>query len=188
METKQELRRRLLSWRGSLDPGQHRVWSQAVTRQLLGWTVYLEAGTIHCFRTIQATGEVETGPLIEQMLRDGKRVVVPRTGSSGMEAVRVRPDTPYERHPLGMEEPSLGEVIPDREIDLVLVPLLAADQSGQRLGYGKGMYDRFLHGISGDAAGLLFSPQLLDHPLPADPHDVPLDWLVTEEAIRKCKP
>ncbi|MGM0506598.1 MAG: 5-formyltetrahydrofolate cyclo-ligase [Bacteroidota bacterium] len=188
METKQELRKRLLSWRRSLDEVKRTEWSRGITRQLLEWFVYQNAGTVHCFRSIQATGEVETAPLVSEMLRGGKRVVVPRTGPNGMESVQIAIDTPFKRHPLGMEEPLSGEVIPDHEIDLVLVPLLAADRNGRRLGYGKGMYDRFLSGISAVSAGLLFSLQLQDPPLPSDPHDVPLDWLVTEKAILKCEP
>ncbi|MEX1212675.1 MAG: 5-formyltetrahydrofolate cyclo-ligase [Balneolaceae bacterium] len=187
METKAQLRNRLLVWRKGLSGDDHSVWSREITRKILSWSVYQNATTIHCFRSMARTGEVETGPLIEQMLRDGKRVVVPRTGAKGMASVRIENDTVFERHALGMEEPTTGEVIPDGEIDLVLVPLLAADRTGHRLGYGKGMYDRFLSGLSSVNAGLLFAPQLQDQPLPADPHDVPLDWLVTEESILKCE-
>lgn len=187
METKQELRHRLLNWRRSVSSDERIDWSREITHQVLDWSVYREAGTIHCFRSMASTGEVNTGPLIDRMLHEGKRVVVPRTGINGMESVRIAYDTPYERHPLGMEEPSSGEVVPDHEIDLVLVPLLAADRGGQRLGYGKGMYDRFLSTIHAVTAGLLYSQLIQETPLPTDPHDVPLDWLVTEKDILKSE-
>lgn len=97
---------------------------------------------------------------------------------------------------------SLGELIvgergllepdPDRaepigeEIDLVLVPGLAFDRNGGRIGYGAGFYDRFLAGTPAVKVALAYSLQLIDA-VPVEPHDVPVDRILTEEESIVCR-
>ncbi len=83
-------------------------------------------------------------------------------------------------HPFGMAEPAPDlPVISPGEIQLALVPGLAFDRQGRRLGYGGGYFDRFLRDFHGASLGVIFQRLLLDH-LPYGEHDVPVQWIVTE--------
>jgi 5-formyltetrahydrofolate cyclo-ligase len=83
-------------------------------------------------------------------------------------------------HPFGMAEPApdLPVIIPE-EIQLALVPGLAFDRHGWRLGYGGGYFDRFLKGFKGVSAGVVFHALLLDE-VPHTRMDIPMDWILTE--------
>ena len=88
-------------------------------------------------------------------------------------------------HPFGMAEPTVDQpAIPIEEIKLVLVPGLAYDLNGWRLGYGGGYFDRFLREFSGVSAGITFHTLLLEQ-LPHDSFDVPVQWVATEQGIFK---
>ena len=87
------------------------------------------------------------------------------------------------RHPFGMQEPDADlPVIPSIEVELALVPGLAFDRQGRRLGYGGGYFDRFLRDYAGISAGIIFQVLLLDR-LPFGEHDVPVKWIVTDAGI-----
>ncbi len=84
-------------------------------------------------------------------------------------------------HPFGMAEPSADlPVIPPKEIRLALVPGLAFNRSGWRLGYGGGYYDRFLKGFHGVSAGVVFQALLLEE-VPHALLDVPMHWVISEQ-------
>ena len=100
-----------------------------------------------------------------------------------MDAVATDAKTSYEQHPLHFLQPVAGDVILPVEIDLVLVPLLAIDMEGYRVGYGKGFYDRYLAQCRPDClkVGLSFFdplPEIKDR----DQFDVPLDLCITPKA------
>jgi 5-formyltetrahydrofolate cyclo-ligase len=88
-------------------------------------------------------------------------------------------------HYYGMAEPAphLPQVLPS-EIQLVLVPGLAFDRSGWRLGYGGGYFDRFLKDFGGVSAGVVFQTLLLEA-LPHGEYDIPMQWLVSEDTLIK---
>jgi 5-formyltetrahydrofolate cyclo-ligase len=87
------------------------------------------------------------------------------------------------RHPFGMDEPAPDlPAIPPEAIQLALVPGLAFDRHGWRLGYGGGYFDRFLAGFSGITLGVVFQELLLEN-LPHDKHDIPMKWIVTEKEL-----
>ncbi len=129
-------------------------------------------------------GEVDTAPLLSALLRAGKRVALPRcTAAPGeMEARLIGPDTALVRHRLGMLEP--GEdcpLLPPEALDLILVPGLAFDRRGYRLGQGGGYYDRFLPRCAGKTVALCRERFLLPA-VPREEHDRPVDLVLTEGA------
>jgi 5-formyltetrahydrofolate cyclo-ligase len=128
---------------------------------------------------------VETIQLLDQMLEEGKQVVVPRSlpENRQLEHIRYSGQSELAENELGILEPIGGERIDPDHLDLVLVPLLAADMEKNRLGYGLGFYDRFLEGLTATKAGLMFSVSLSDERLPVSEFDVTLDYLITEEGI-----
>ena len=101
-----------------------------------------------------------------------------------MEAVVVNDKTDYRRNEYGIAEPIDGPVFSPAELDLIIVPLLAFDHRGYRIGYGKGFYDRYLSQCRPDAIklGICYFGPIADIP-GIDQYDIPLDICITPEAI-----
>lgn len=133
--------------------------------------------------------EVFTEEIFDQALKLNKRVVCPRVQGAGMEFFPVNSRDDLQAGNFGILEPRGDRSIPIAELDLLLVPGVAFDQTGHRLGYGKGYYDRLLHQRSAGCrlVGLCFEFQLLPI-LPAEAHDIPMDLLVTEQRTLRLTP
>lgn len=133
-------------------------------------------------------GEVETAPLARALWADGCALYLPVTCGRGKHAelkfVAWTPDTPLTRHRGGMLQPASGPKhaavhgLRALELDAVVVPGLAFDLRGARLGRGWGCYDRALAGFGGLAVGLAHAWQLLAS-LPREAHDCGVDVVVT---------
>jgi 5-formyltetrahydrofolate cyclo-ligase len=137
-------------------------------------------GTISAF--LPMDGEADLRPLFDRL--PGWRWVLPRVEVDRSVTFRDLA-VPRERHPFGMEQPTnSGPVVPIQEIDVLLVPGLAFDRSGGRLGNGAGHYDRILSSARGDAIGIGIAPpaRLVDS-VPVEAHDVRVDWLATEDGV-----
>ena len=123
--------------------------------------------------------------------QDHKRVVAPRVS---WEQRRMMPTelrsltSDLVESAMGLREPVSGAPIPISIIDLVIVPGLAFDDSGNRLGRGRGFYDRFLAHpeFDGVTCGLAFDEQLLGD-IPATPLDRPVSMLVTDQRVRRYR-
>lgn len=125
--------------------------------------------------------EVFTELVFQQALAMGKLVVYPRVNGCQMEFVQVMDASELIPGAFGVLEPRGERKVPAADLDMIITPGVAFDRSGHRLGYGKGFYDRVLHGIRrpGVLAGLCFELQLVDK-LPAEEHDVRMDMVITE--------
>ncbi|MCC7262218.1 MAG: 5-formyltetrahydrofolate cyclo-ligase [Candidatus Latescibacteria bacterium] len=188
-EIKARLRVDGLAARRALTPAQVAAASTAMCHRLQQLEAYQRARLIHIY-VASKDNEVETAGLIRQSLDSGRAVAVPV----------VRPGTRVLRHALiqdldqlqpgrwGLFEPTADHSswLEDLDlINLVVVPGLAFDRRGNRLGLGGGYYDRFLARVEGLKAGLIYHP-LLRGELPAEPHDIPMDLVVTEAAAYCC--
>jgi 5-formyltetrahydrofolate cyclo-ligase len=101
-----------------------------------------------------------------------------------LEAILVDEDTAFSSNQLGIMEPETGTIYPAKELDLVFVPLLAFDQLGYRVGYGKGYYDRFLIECKPDTIKLGFSFfEPVERITDTDQFDVPLNYCITPQHI-----
>lgn len=134
--------------------------------------------------------EPDTSRLIAPLLAEGKTVALPRClPSGGMEARIIREDSVLIRHRWGMLEP--GEDCPplDKDrVELLLVPGMCFDKKCYRLGRGGGYYDRYLAGFRGCSVGLCRGA-LLRTALPMEPHDRPVDLVLTEtETLHRACP
>ncbi len=130
-------------------------------------------------------GEIDIRPLLLALHRRGHAILLPETPPRG------RPLVFRHWHPgAAMRQERFGTVCPEGDTgtpDWLLVPLLAFDRSGRRLGYGGGYYDRTLAGLPGARAiGCAFAAQELDA-VPADGHDARLDAVATERGVIRCK-
>lgn len=121
--------------------------------------------------------ELDLTPLLE---RHPARYYLPKVAG---EELSVHPFGPLAPGPFGLLEPTTPPVDPG-DLDLVVVPGLAFDQEGYRLGHGQGYYDRFLASVQAVTAGVVPEALLLPR-LPRDPWDVPVGHLVTERGVRR---
>ena len=179
--TKAQLRRELKRKRAALSPEERRQCSLRICALVEASPVFRQARTVFLFASFGT--EVDTFPLLGRALLSGKRVALPRTLLSEKRLVFHRIFTLGELVPgaYGIPEPPPeNPVVPCEEADLVLVPGLAFDREGFRLGYGGGFYDRILRKIRAPRVGLAFSFQLIER-VPREEHDLPVDGVVTEK-------
>jgi 5-formyltetrahydrofolate cyclo-ligase len=160
--------------------------SDAVIRNLQTVPEFLGASRV--FTCLSFGNEVNTWPLVAMLTADASRsVYVPRMDRLTGE-LHVHPyPCALEILKMGLQQPREGEpeVPKDRvasTIDVALVLGVLFDRSGFRLGYGRGCFDRFLRERSFFTIGLAYERQMVDA-LPAEPHDVRLDAVVTEENV-----
>ncbi|GAB6166854.1 5-formyltetrahydrofolate cyclo-ligase [Thermostilla marina] len=189
-DQKRILRRRMRSLTASVKDRAGR--SARIVDKLVRLDCYRDARTLFVF--VAMPHEVETRSLIETALREGKRVGVPfclpRRQLGVFDCRRLDELVPGE---FGIDEPPTSlRASPDRriapeEIDLVVVPGLAFDRRGYRLGHGGGYYDRFLPSAS-DAvrAAIAFDCQIVDA-VPHDERDQRVDLIVTETQVVECR-
>lgn len=179
---KQVFRDELLAQRMQLTIEQRHDLSRDAQRNLVLSSVFSEATCIALYSPVR--GEVETESLFAAARESQKRVCYPRVKGERMQFVEVDDLAALSRGTFGLLEPHGTSIVSPAGLDLMVVPGLAFDRTGHRLGYGKGFYDRELHsvGFSGVLVGFCFNFQLLDR-LPAEPHDVPVDCLVTDQGL-----
>ena len=181
--SKADLRTAALARRDALS-GEHRA-AAAQAIALRGLPIEIKRGTIVAgYSPIRS--EIDPAPLMRNVAAQGARLALPAITARG-QSLRFRawsPDDRLMRGPLGILEPSpaAAEIIPD----IVLVPLAAFDRSGHRIGYGAGHYDRTLAHLRKlkaiTAIGLAFAAQEVKA-VPALPHDVALDYVLTETEV-----
>lgn len=137
--------------------------------------------------------EVQIIPLVEKLAREGRcRVVLPRVesmadGEAEMEFYDYEP-TQMAVGAFGIIEPQAGEPCEASEIDVMVVPGVAFDRNGGRLGRGKGYYDRYIsrEGFRAECIGVCFDFQLFDE-LPTEPHDRAMDMVVSDNSKFKIQ-
>ena len=154
--------------------------SRALCERLREQAVWQSARSVMLFAPLPR--ETDVWPLVEEALASGKTVALPRfSPTSGGYAAAVVRDPANDLRPglLGIREPTERcEAIALNRLDLVLVPGVAFDARGRRLGRGKGYYDRMLARISGWKCGVAFDWQVIPE-VPLEPHDVRMDYLLT---------
>ena len=185
--TKQTLRADVAARVKNLSPTYCREADEAICRWVIQSEAYEKAQTIFCY--VGTEREIDTMRLIHIMMRDGKNIAVPLCVRKGvMEARRIVGMGGLVSGRYGILEPRLEcPVVPPEELDLVIVPCCTGNARGQRLGYGGGYYDRFLPQTRCPTM-LLCRHQLEREDIPMEPHDVQMDYFVTERGIVNCKP
>lgn len=182
-EYKQQLRKRCKTIRKDLGEEVRRQASQAICARLATWDVFRVSNIVLTYMPMGT--EVDLRTLLADFPE--KRWLLPRIlpGKDGRMVFHAYDSQNLMMHSFGMAEPAphLPQV-PPAEIQLVLVPGLAFDRCGWRLGYGGGYFDRFLKDFSGVSAGVVFQDLLLDA-LPHGEHDISMQWLVTEAGLIK---
>jgi 5-formyltetrahydrofolate cyclo-ligase len=159
---------------------EKRGYSETLREKLKSLPLWQKAQSVLLFAPRQ--DEPDLWPLAQVALSTGKRVALPRfvAATEIYEAACIlNAATEVLPGKFGILEPApICKVADLKQLDLVLVPGLAFDRHGYRLGRGKGFYDRLLAAVSGRTCGVAFDAQLIAT-LPVEPHDVPLNCILT---------
>ena len=124
---------------------------------------------------------------LNTLVKDGVSVIVPVSVADGLlDWVELAPDaiSSTTKDIMGMPIPSTGTSTSPSDLDAVLIPAAAVDRDGNRLGWGKGFYDRFLSTVTGDPIliAVVFNSDCVDQ-VPTEAHDAPIDVILTESEI-----
>lgn len=183
---KELLRAQIRVRRRQMDTAWRELASRAIFLRLEALPVFQRARCIQTYVALRH--EVDTQALIPRLLQQGKRVAVPRV-ESGQELQQYFIQDFFELQigAFGILEPrpDPSQCVAAESFDLVLVPGLAFDRAGHRLGAGKGYYDRFLAGIKAPKIALAFAFQIVGQ-VPIEPHDQRVDMIVTENEVITC--
>ena len=175
---KAELRKQVLQEMKALSQEQKQVIDQTLTERLLQHPFYQEARIIATY--LSFPHEFQTQELIEQALRDCKKVLIPKTYPKGRMDFVVYDPQQLVKTSFGLLEPKGDlEVVDVYQIDLIHVPGLAFTTEGYRIGYGGGYYDRYLKHFSGNTLSTVYPCQIRDF-IPED-HDIPVQEVLVDE-------
>jgi 5-formyltetrahydrofolate cyclo-ligase len=170
--TKQKIRDTILMKLKTQKEDNRNKKSFQVKNKLFRNRVFKKAKTVMFYMSFG--GEVDTVGMIKEAQKIGKTVVVPVCGKNGMMSPCVLKDRgTLLRGPYGIREPALKKPVNLKSLELVVVPGLAFDKKGRRLGRGKGYYDRFLSRLSKHSVsiGLAYDFQILPF-IPTTEYDV----------------
>ena len=172
---KNEIRYKIKSLRVVLPESERTTAAKEVFDRLEKTAAFLLADKIMMYHSLP--DELSTIAFLKKW-SDRKRFYLPRVNGVNLEVL------PYEESRLELgsfhiEEPTGNEITDPSEIELVVVPAVAYDRKGNRLGRGKGFYDRFLKTTRATKVGVGYEFQLLEE-LPVEPEDVPMDMVVTQ--------
>ena len=182
-EKKKSLRKNLLEKRDNTSHDMLKIASQKIHKRI---------GKIFAFKNAQKIGlyypigsEIFTQDIIQELISNGKEVFLPKIIGKNIEFRKISDFSSMETGNYDIMEPN--ETCPtDNNLDVILVPTVGISQTGVRLGYGHGFYDRFLSSHKITAISLVLEKQILKN-IPKLEHDVLMDWIVTEDKIQKIQ-
>ena len=183
--TKPDMRHRLRAERIRMPEQAVRAKSLRIYRRLIDMPAYQLALRIACYMSIK--NEVDTRMVIQNAIGSGKQVGVPVTRKDGdmyFQAIAGLSDLRPVHY--GLREPVADpqKMLLPHTVDLILVPGIAFDRRGYRIGLGGGYYDRFLARTEAVRIGLSYDFQIIDR-VPAESHDEKMDLIITEDEIIK---
>lgn len=179
--TKQQLRRKIAELKKSYPADTLAAWSEQILQRLEQTRLFQQAETIACYHALP--GEVQTASLLERWYRKKKLLLPLVQGDdllllpyAGAESVQVGAYGIWEPR-LTAEKRSM-----EQDAELIIVPGVAFDRQLNRLGRGKGFYDRLLSTLNVPKIGLCYAFQLQEE-IPTEPFDRKMDWIVTEKEL-----
>lgn len=183
---KDKLRAEMRAKRRALTPDEISVLSEKIRGMLFTLDCVKKAKGVCSF--ISAFREPDTVEIIRQLWERNIKVAVPisdtETNTLSLSYIGSMADLTSGAY--GILEPSVIKPADEKDIDVILVPGLAFDRNGGRMGFGMGYYDRLLSESGAVKIGLCYDFQLLDS-IPAEKHDVPMNYIITEKEILKVR-
>lgn len=183
------LRKEILRRRKLLSHELVNELSLDIRNHFLKWMEGQLVSTVHSFLPIERNREVNTWPMIGALDKLGNRVILTRTNfdTETMDHFLYEPDLKFEEDQFKIPTPVNAKPADMKTVEVVLVPLLAADKAGGRIGYGKGYYDRLIQEMTPDVIkiGLTLGP-CFDKFSFLEPHDQKLDYCITPYQVIDC--
>jgi 5-formyltetrahydrofolate cyclo-ligase len=179
--SKDEIRREALNRRNEMSSEERSAASLAICNRVMDHDLFLDARGIHVYLPIGS--EVDIRPLIDVAWQMGKSVGMMQVmDDGGSMQFLITPDTTYRTARIGISQPIEAEPFDMDICDLVIAPLVAADEQCNRVGYGKGFYDQFMSQYPRPTLGVAFERQIFQS-IPADDLDIKVDAIVTEQRV-----
>ncbi|MBE6934263.1 MAG: 5-formyltetrahydrofolate cyclo-ligase [Ruminococcaceae bacterium] len=170
---KKTLRKQICEQKRAMTPEEIETASAKLGEKFLSSELYCQARTVYGY--LPYNQEVRTVPMLEQALADGKRVAVPKIYGDEMKFIYLTDLTQVEKGYSGIPEPIADGPEGDDPEALVLMPGLAFDREGHRIGYGGGFYDKFLAAEPNHPTlALCYEFQIVSQ-LPVEEFDIPVD-------------
>jgi 5-formyltetrahydrofolate cyclo-ligase len=185
-EAKERFRKIYKAKRAQLTPALRERYSIEILNQFKSWiSAHGDYNHFHLFLPIENQNEINTYIIKEFLEVCQKKVYTSKIerGHLKMETYLLDPATKFGEGNFGIPIPLEATKVERSSIEVVLVPLLAYDKVGNRIGYGKGFYDYFLSGLDKFVIKVGLSYFLPEEHLPVDPHDIPLDFCITPKKI-----
>ncbi len=171
---KQVIRKEMKEKRRALTSKQIQIASESICKKVCATQAYKAAKTVCLY--LSAYKEVDTASLLAQCRQDGKIVALPVTDENG--AITLYVDNgDYKKGNFSITEPSGDKTVDPQDVDIFILPGLAFDKSGNRLGFGMGCYDRLLSKTNGYKIGICYAFQYIDA-LPTDAYDIKMDKII----------
>ncbi|MBR2782482.1 MAG: 5-formyltetrahydrofolate cyclo-ligase [Oscillospiraceae bacterium] len=184
MTEKTVIRTRMRKLRKEISPEIRAENCRKICTNLFSLPVWQTAESIYLYLSLP--DEIDTSEIWKEAVRSGKRVAAPKVHGKTMDFFWLDPETGLETGAFGISEPVGAEPALDPSA-LILVPGLAFSQDGNRCGYGGGYYDRYLSLHPGHTTiGLCYAFQIIPDCFPS-PHDLPVDFIITESGILNCR-
>ena len=189
-KTKIAIRKMIVQKREELGGLEKEEKNTAIAQRLFGMDEFKKSKTIFCF--LSTSFEVQTERIIRESLRLGKQVLVPLLdpGGENLKASRIPSmDIDFVVGEYGVRQPApkFRNIVPFANIDFVVVPGLAFDNFGNRIGYGGGFYDKFFKKITRDVSRVAVSYDFqLFNLVPHSHSDEPVHFLITETKALRC--
>lgn len=186
MPVKEQLRIQYKQKRLQLNARQRHMAEDDIAQRLLESPLYKNTAVLLCYSALP--DEIQTNRILQQALADHKAVFLPacKDAQGAMDFYKITGAQDLHSGFFGIQEPDMEACSVFRFetafAAVCVVPGLAFDSKGYRLGYGKGYYDRFLRRFSGVSVGLCYESFLCDA-LPAEEYDRPVDYIVTERRM-----
>jgi 5-formyltetrahydrofolate cyclo-ligase len=180
---KRKLRQEMLARRKALSAEEARAAGLMIQRAFTATAEFAEARVVGLYSPIH--NEVDTSEVLGMLLASSRSALFPAVTGDRLEFRRVTSPDSMWPGAFGILEPEAAcEVVEPDRADLIVVPGIAFDESGRRVGYGKGFYDRTVHHLegSGKLVGFCYDCQLVAA-IVGEPHDVTMDLLITEKRV-----
>lgn len=186
--SKPNIRKKIIAERKNMTDQQVESLSDMIINKLKKLPIYKKSETVMVY--ISFGNEVDSRKLIEDCFKNGKRVVVPFCQKDGMKLIPTEIkdlESDLVTDDMGYIQPKKDSIRPvdTSEIDLIVLPGIAFDRKGYRVGFGAGYYDRFLGKLNFTipTIGIAYDYQMIESFITMESHDIPVDYVITEDRI-----
>lgn len=180
MDLKKDIRRQILEKRSEITNREWKERSHKIFERVVEHPFFLQANAIYCY--VDYSNEVETRNIISHAWKHGKKVAVPKVMGDHMNFFYIHDFSDLQRGYKGILEPKECHLVKDENV-LIIMPGAAFDRNCNRIGYGKGFYDKYLNSHPYmKTIALAFEIQIVDS-IPTDSHDICPNIIITEEKI-----